>query len=255
MRAIFVLMLLGLAGWAGDAQAWQSCERIVVGMQGNNAPVFQDQCIWLAGAVAVDPTTREFSVAWNYADGDDALDYVVGQCGPQCAAWSFYQNLLYVAVANDDSTAGSGTSEAAALADCKSRSEAVPCEVVFVGSSSQKGVYWHYRAIAYEPTQSRVYGVTGQMRGHEAYTEAQRRCGGEDCFVYVYQNAAAAVVRTQDGRLYAASARDLNAARREAMKACAKESGSKKACEIVGDSSSFDKPPPGGWRGLLENLL
>ena len=73
MKKILMIGVLVLAGMflSGTANAWQSCENAVVGVApgGNgvaSTPLYQQQCVWLAGAVAIDPATRAFSSAWNY---------------------------------------------------------------------------------------------------------------------------------------------------------------------------------------------
>jgi hypothetical protein len=136
------------------AHAAQLCEDVLVGMQPASngiaeTPIYQQQCRWVAGAVAFNTYTRAFSSAWNYENADDAFAEVRRSCGMDCAAFSFFEDLAWVAISEDDKHYGTSTVSAKeAMRECGSYGH--PCELVIGASSTAEAVYWTFGAVAYD---------------------------------------------------------------------------------------------------------
>ena len=243
MKKILMVGVLAFAGMllSGKAHAWQSCENVVVGMTpgGNGvagAPIYQQQCVWLAGAVAIDPATRAFSSAWNYQNPDEALAYVIAQCGRQCVGQSFFEDFAYVAISEDDRAWGvSMVSAGDAVRQCQASGNP-GCVAVLGASSSAAAVYWFYGAVAYDADTGASGSSWNQRRRSDAEAAAKQSCGSENCWAYVFQGGNGAIAKSKDGRLFGAwseSARGLIwSVSKEAKKSCKKATGDKD-CEVV----------------------
>jgi hypothetical protein len=235
---LLALVLIGL-GFSNEAKARQVCENVVIGMApggGGGTPIFEQRCQWLAGAVAFNPSTREFSSAWNYSNAEEALAYVMGQCGSQCVGQSFYEDFAYIAISDDDSAWGvSMVSAADAIARCQV-SGGVKCDAVIGASSSASALYWPYGALAYDVESGASASIRNQLRRSDAKRVVQERCARPGCWTYVFQTGHGAIARSKDGQLFGAwndSARGLlGNANREARKACKAATGDKH-CEVV----------------------
>ncbi len=243
MKKIFMVGLLALTGmcFAGKSYAWQSCQNVVVGMApaGNGVasmPVYQQQCAWLAGAVAFDPTARAYSSAWNYQNPEEALTYVLAQCGQQCVGQSFFEDFAYVAISEDDQAWGvSMVSAGDAVRQCQASGNPA-CVVVIGASSSAAAVYWFYGAVAHDADSGASGSSWNQYRRIDAEVAAKKSCGSESCWAYAFQGGNGAIAKSKDGRLFGAwseSARGLIwSASKEARKSCKQATG-EKDCEIV----------------------
>lgn len=239
-QRIWCLMLLLAAGCGGaeTARAWQSCQDVVVGMNGNQ-PVFQSQCVWLAGAVAMDPATRAMGSEWNHRDADQALAAVRRGCGPTCMAVSFYEDHYYLA-ASDSDVIGYGATAELALQQCRMAAGLARCDVVVSAGSGGAAAYWYFNALAYNGAQQKAYAWKGAVRHRDAKNSILAQCGGEpDCFAYVHQLDHAAMARSEDGQLYASEGTSASKARRAASKYCASEKGKKAKCEIVAETAKI----------------
>lgn len=194
MKKILMVGVLAFAGMflSGKAHAWQSCKNVVVGMApgGNgvaSTPIYEQRCVWLAGAVAVDPATRAYSSAWNYQNPDEALAYVVAQCGRQCVGQSFFEDFAYVAISEDDRAWGiSMVSAGDAVRQCQASGNP-GCVAVIGASSSAAAVYWFYGAVAYDADTGASGSSWNQLRRLDAEVAAKKGCGSENCWAYVFQ--------------------------------------------------------------------
>lgn len=256
MLGMLLVVATGL-GWAGHAKAWESCQDVVIGMQGNQ-PIFQRQCVWLAGAVALDPVTRAMGAVWNYSDAGEAKAVAQQQCGARCLVVSFYDDYFFMA-ASDEDVIGYGSTAAAALNQCKAVSPPLSlCNVVVSAGSGGAPVYRYFNALAYNSTQQRAYTTVASKRRGEARNEVLQKCGGEpDCFVFVHQQYYAAMAMGDDGRLYAAEDDTARRARAAASKYCKQEQGKKAKCEVVAESDKTERElpeMPAGLKELLEKI-
>ncbi|RRU24720.1 DUF4189 domain-containing protein [Stenotrophomonas sp. 278] len=228
-----LLVVLAACVFSGKAHAWQSCQNVVVGMVNGNQPVFQQQCTWLAGAIALNPTTRGLSSAWNHPDADKALAEVRRSCGSGCVAASFYSDHYYMA-ASDTDVIGWGETAELAEYQCLMASQGAPCDVVVAAGSGGAARYWYFHALGYNSAQDKGYAWREAHRRRDARTRVQNQCGNEsECFVFVYTQDHAAIARSESGKLYASDGKTAGQARRAARKYCAKEEGGKAKCEVV----------------------
>lgn len=228
-----LLVVLAACGFSGKALAYQSCQNVVVGMVNGNQPVFQQQCTWLAGAVALNPTTRAFSSAWNHPNADNALAEVRRSCGSNCVAVSFYSDYYYMAASESD-VIGWGETPEQAEYQCAIASKGAPCYVVVAAGSGGAARYWHFHALGYNSSQDKGYAWRDARRRQSARSGVLEQCGKEpDCFVFVYTQDHAAIARSESGKLYASDGKTAGQARRAARKYCAKEEGGKVKCDVV----------------------
>jgi hypothetical protein len=238
---LLALMLLAGCGVAGKASAWQSCENVVVGMVNGNQPVFQQQCNWLAGGVAMDPATRAIGSSWNHPVANVALAAAMRSCGPGCIGLSFFEDHYYFA-ASDNDDVGYGATAELAQQQCVLAARGARCDVVVSAGSGGAATYWYFNALAFNGTQQKAYGWVGAARHRDARNGVLGQCGGEpDCFAFVYQVANAAIARGEDGKLYASDGPTAGKARRAANKYCASQQGKKAKCEIVAESDKLKK--------------
>lgn len=234
------LLLLAGLGATGTASAWQSCENVVVGMTGNQ-PVFQQQCTWLAGGIAMNPATRAIGSSWNHPVADNALKAAVASCGPNCFGLSFFEDHYYFAASDADAIGYGATSELA-MQQCVLAAHGARCDVVVSAGSGGAAQYWHFNALAYNGVQQKAYGWQGAMRHRDARDSILKQCGGEpDCFAFVTQLAHSAMARDESGKLYASDGQTAGKARRAANKYCAKQQSKKAKCEIVAEFSKLGK--------------
>ncbi|MGV8959917.1 MAG: DUF4189 domain-containing protein [Stenotrophomonas sp.] len=235
-----MLLVAALGAWAGEVKAWQSCQDVVVGTKGNQ-PIFQQQCAWLAGAVALNPQTRAMGAVWNYPDADQAKAAALRDCGPACLVVSFYDDHFYLAASEQDDI-GYAASADRALLQCLQSSRDTPCDVIVSAGSAGPPLYWHFNALAYNSSQKAAYGWTGAVRRGEAKAGVLKACGGEpECFAYVHQLEHAAMAEGENGKLYAADGNTAGKARRAAIKYCSSEQGKKAKCGIVAETSALNR--------------
>lgn len=100
---IFVFLIVAIVAiiYSNQAASHQSCEDVIIGMAPASPglashPIYEQRCVWLAGAVAVNPGTRDISSAWNYSNSEEAGRYVRSQCGINCISIWFYEDRAYV---------------------------------------------------------------------------------------------------------------------------------------------------------------
>jgi hypothetical protein len=240
-------------------QASQICENVVVGqtppqiigyqgpnnnqpVYGSPQPIYQQQCVWKYGAVAIDPATRGFSSAWNYDDIDSARNYVINQCGQHCAWVSFPEDFAFIALSDNDRTWGiSVISSADAERQCQAAG-GIDCATVIAASSTASARYWSFGAVAYDVTTGLSSAAWSHVRRSEALAAAVKSCGQPGCWGYAFQTGFGGIAMADDGALYGAwSARGEESAGRVAVKSCEKEKG-KKACSIVTAGSALAAP-------------
>lgn len=248
MSFVRALSLLFLA-WAlpQAAFATQFCQNTLVGMApgGNGVaptPIFQQQCSWVAGAIAFDPKTRAYASAWNNPNADQALSAAIGSCGAHCAGLSFYEDFAYVAISDDDSTyATSVRSANEAVAACIAQGGR-GCEAVIGASSTAEAIYWKFGAVAYDVASGAVGRTANRYRRRDAMADALQACGKETCWSYAFQSGYGAIARSSDGRLFgawSASNGRFSNAEKAAKKDCKKATGDKD-CAIVVSGAAID---------------
>jgi hypothetical protein len=230
------------------AHAAQLCEDVLVGMQPASngiaeTPIYQQQCRWVAGAVAFNTYTRAFSSAWNYENADDAFAEVRRSCGMDCAAFSFFEDLAWVAISEDDKHYGTSTVSAKeAMRECGSYGH--PCELVIGASSTAEAVYWTFGAVAYDVATGHSGKSWALRRRRDAATAAVESCAADGCWAYAFQGGYGAIAKSKSGQLFGAwdeSGRGLlSSASKEAKKAC-KKATSEKDCEIVVKGSAHSE--------------
>lgn len=205
-------------------------------------PIFEQQCVWKYGAVAVDPTTRTFSAAWNYDDMDTAKSYVINQCGSHCAWTSFSEDFAYIALSDDDRISGYSTSNSAdAERDC-TMAGGIDCVTVVAASSTANSLYWYFGAIAYDTTTAESAASWGYARKGEAHKAALQSCGVAGCWAFAFQTGHGGIALADDGTLYGGwSARNEESAGKVALKDCEKAKG-KKSCSVVYTGNALAAP-------------
>ena len=242
--AMLLLVLLGLVAHV-EAKAWQSCSDQVVGMVSGNRPVMQQQCTWLAGAVAIDPQTRRFVSYWNYANEDEARQVASRACGAQCMAVSFYSDYLYIAAAENDAM-GYAERKDEAMAACQIRSEGQRCEIIISAGSGGSAVYWYFNALAYDTSTGQSFSKYGSLRRSEAQARVLDACGNApSCVTWVFQGNNAAMVMAADGSLHVNGGDSKGQARRAARKVCKDATGDKKECKLVAEAEATLESLPG----------
>jgi len=238
----WLLALLLAYGFCGNAQAYQYCENVMVGMtsgavqDGGGQPIYQQQCTWKYGAVAIDPVTRIYSSAWNYDDVNAAAAYVRAQCGDGCVWGSFSEDWAYMALSADDRVYGFSTvSSADAAARCQTAG-GNDCETVLTAGSAQEGSYWVYGSVAYDVATGASGSSWNQRRRSDATAAAMESCGSATCWAYTFQGGNGAIAKSSDGKLFGgwseAAFGLIGSVSKKAKKACKQATG-EKDCEIV----------------------
>lgn len=239
MKQFFAFICLLVAGsFPVTAFSYQNCEDVIVGMAPATPglasyPIYEKRCEWLAGAVAIDLSTRVFFSAWNYPRSEDAGKYVMSQCGNSCAAIWFYENWAYIAISADDRHHGvSVKSSEDAVAQCQ-LSGGRDCETVIGASSGDPAIYWLYGSISYDATTEKTGGSWNYRRRHEAANAGMASCAVETCWVFTFQTGYGAIARSTDGQLFGDWSRESERqAGKIAEKRCKKTTGDKK-CRVV----------------------
>jgi Domain of unknown function (DUF4189) len=241
------------------AQASRICNQVqvgetppqVIGLENNNTskpiygppqPIYEEQCVWKYGAVAVDPSTRTFSAAWNYDDIDAAKNYVIDQCGSHCAWTSFGEDFAYIAMSDDDRISGySTTSSAEAERQC-AMSGGVDCATVVAASSTANTLYWYFGAVAFDAATGATGASWSYARKGEAHKAALQSCAVAGCWAYAFQTGNGGMALADDGTLFGGwSARSEESAGKVALKDCEKAKG-KKSCSIVYTGNALSAP-------------
>ncbi|GAB3382738.1 hypothetical protein GCM10027432_11790 [Lysobacter fragariae] len=229
------------------ASATQFCQNVYVGTAPSVGglppqPMYQQQCSWVAGAIAFDPKARTFYAMWNDPDPNHALNSAMAGCGPQCAGFSFWEDHAYVAISDDDSVSGisvNGTAEA--MLDCLNRG-GHGCDAVILASSTGSAEYWKFGALAYDVASGTVGRSVSRFRRGEAEKEALAACGVATCRAFAFQGNHGAIAVSSDGQLFAADAPGeglISSASRNAKKACKQATGEKN-CKVVATGDALD---------------
>jgi hypothetical protein len=223
----------------------------VIGLENNNSskpiygppqPIFEEQCVWKYGAVAVDLSTRKFSAAWNYDDIDTAKNYVIGECGSHCAWTSFGEDFAYIAVSDDDRFSGYSTSSSTEAERQCAMAGGLDCATVVAASSTANTLYWHFGAIAYDASTGASAGSWGYARKSDAHKAALQSCAVAGCWAYAFQTGHGGMALADDGTLFGGwSARSEEGAGKVALKDCEKAKG-KKSCSIVYTGNALTAP-------------
>jgi hypothetical protein len=255
----FLTFALAFIALPSEASASQICENVQVGEQppqiigfenndnnkpiyGSPQPIFEQQCTWKYGAVAIDPATRGVSAAWNYDDINAAQNYVVQQCGQHCVWVSFGENFAYIALSDDDRISGiSVVSSADAERQCQ-MAGGIDCANVVAASSTANALYWHFGGIAHDATTGASGAAWSYLRRNEAQQAAVKSCASPNCWGYAFQTGYGGIAMADDGTLYGAwSARSEGSAGKVAEKNCDKDKG-KKSCSVVYTGSAVAAP-------------
>jgi hypothetical protein len=190
-------------------------------------------CHSYAGAVAVDPGTRELTSAWSYEDDTAALNYVKQKCGKECIAVSFFENWVWIAISEDDNFHGisfKGFQDAISICE---KSGGLQCDSVVFGSSAQASQYMTFGALAYDVVTSEKASVSGYGRRSSAEKAVKQKCNTTDCQVFTFQSDYFALAKSADGKLLGEGSNESERkAKKAAEKKCKQETNSKK-CEIV----------------------
>jgi hypothetical protein len=257
--AYWTCLLAAFFMFAPEAKASQICENVVVGQtppqiigyENNNnnkpiygppQPIYQEQCYWKYGAVAIDPATRAVTSAWNYDDLNVARDYVVGQCGKHCTWIAFGEDFAYIALSDDDRiSATSAKSSADAEAQC-TMAGGTDCSTVVAASSTANSSYWHFGSIAYDSVTGASGAAWNYLRRGEARAASLQSCANAGCWAFAFQTGYGGMALADDGNLFGAwSARSEEGAGKAALKDCEKAKG-KKTCSIVYTGSARGAP-------------
>jgi Domain of unknown function (DUF4189) len=249
--------IIGLFAAAPDAQASQICENVVTGqtpapiigsdtnnnpIYGSPQPIYEQQCTWKYGAIAIDPKTRMYVAAWNYDDTQAAQDKVVGDCGSQCVWINFKDDFAYIALSDDDTISGVSVKNSADAEMQCTLAGGVKCSTILNASSTSDATYWKFGAVAYDVTTGQSAAAWGHNRKSQAEQEALKSCGLAGCWAYTFQTGYGAIAMADDGILYGSwSARDEESAGKVAEKSCEKDKG-KKSCSVVATGSSAFEP-------------
>ena len=260
-----LLLMCGLT-YAPAAHASQICENVLVGetppqivgysgannnqpIYGPPQPIYQEQCFWKYGALALNPSTRTYTSAWNYDDIREAENYVKNQCGYACAWVSFGENFAWIAISEDDRFTGISVKSSADAEKQCALSGGVDCVTVLAGSSSADANYWYFGAVAYDALTGAGANSWGYARRNEARAEAIKSCASPGCWAYAFQTGYGGLALADDGTLFGGwSARSEESAGKAAVKNCEKQKG-KKSCSMVktgsalGPSTFQPKPP------------
>jgi Domain of unknown function (DUF4189) len=258
---IFGFIIFGFAifTFSSDARASRVCENVlvgetppqIIGFENNNnnkpiygppQPIYEERCSWKYGGVAIDPATRTYTSAWNYDDVEAAKDYVVGQCGRQCAWVSFGEDFAYIALSDDDRHSGiSIVSSADAERQCQ-MAGGIDCATVIAASTTASSRYWHFGGIAYDPITGASGAAWNYLRRNEAQQAAVKSCASPNCWGYAFQTGYGGIAMADDSSLFGAwSARSEEGAGKAAVKNCEKDKG-KKSCSVVYAGSAVAAP-------------
>lgn len=251
VAAVFLAMFM----FTPDARAHQYCENVQVGMSqppllgmhtdgvtpiyGNAEPIYQQRCVWKYGAVAINPATRQFWSAWNHDSAYSAETYVQPPCGSQCVWASFAEDVMYVALSDDDKFWGYSTSSADDARDKCRASGGTTCETVLAAGSGGEAKYWQYGAVAVGPNNATGASWNHYRRG-DAEKAALQSCGHKDCWAFTFQGGYGAIARkTGTGELFgewsAFDSPEINKrdnVQSKVISSCEKEFGAG-SCEIV----------------------
>jgi Domain of unknown function (DUF4189) len=250
--SILLFAMLSLFAAAPEARASNVCEDVVVGNTGagdpNNVnpgvpqPIYERNCKWKYGAVAVDPVKRSIFAGWNYDDIDVAKTSVVNQCGADCLWITFGEDLAYVALSDDNKFSGISTvSSQDAEVKC-AIAGGLECANIVVASSTSDFSQWHFGALAYDVATGESAASWAHNRKSEAKADALKSCGKAGCWVYTFQTGYGAIAMSDDGFLFGSwSARDEASAGKVAVKSCEKEKG-KKSCSVVATGAAVFPP-------------
>lgn len=240
-----------------EAKASEICENIVVGetsapiiaygqnnvpIYGSPQPIYQEDCHWKYGTVAVDPLSRRFVAGWNYDDIEAAKNYANSACGTHCAIISFGEDFAYVALSDDDRVSGFSTRSSAEAENQCRMAGGVDCATVVSASSTADAVYWHFGSVAYDST-TNVHGNSWALaRRSDAEKSALKNCAQPGCWAYTFQTGYGGIAMADDGSLYGAwSTRGEESAGKVAVKNCEKAKG-QKSCSIVATGSALSEP-------------
>ena len=241
-----------------EAKASQTCENVYIGeappqiisydSSRNNAPIYgspqplyQLQCVWKYGAVAINPTTRSVFAAWNYDNINAAENYVDRQCGRRCTRISFADDFAYIALSDDDSKSGVSTiSSEDAVRQCEMVG-GVDCSTVVAASSTASSLYWHFGAIAHNTATGMSGSSWNHLRRSDARQTAMESCGA-GCWSYAFQTGNGGLAAAADGNLFGAwSGRNEESAGNAAIEECEKVKGEKN-CSVVYTGSATAAP-------------
>jgi Domain of unknown function (DUF4189) len=255
----FLILLAAFFAFSEEAKASQICDNMlvgetppqIIGFENNNnnkpiygppQPIYEQQCAWKYGAVALDASKRTFSAAWNYDDINAAKNYVVEQCGSHCAWISFGEDFAFLALSEDDRHSGISTKNSTDAENQCRAAGGIECATVLAASSTGAAIYWSFGAIAYDPTTGASAAAWGYTRKSEAQKDAVKSCASAGCWAYAFQTGYGGIAMADDGSLYGAwSARNEQAAGKVAVKNCEKEKG-KKGCSVVYTGSAREAP-------------
>lgn len=239
--ALGCLVLAAMFGFSPRARAGQYCQNAVIGQTGGGngrapTPIYQQQCQWVAGAVAFEVSTRRFGSAWNHSDPEQALGAAASACGEQCVAQSFWSDYLYVAMDDEDRAWGlSENSDSQAVQQCQAAGGR-QCIVVLVASSTGPATYSGFSAIAYDAATGAQGKAVDLPRARDAMAAARQQCGTPQCWAYSFQGSgAAAIARSRNGQLvgaWVASEGLLSNPSRKAKSQCKAQTGDPD-CEVV----------------------
>lgn len=250
MHRTWRFSLLAIAGWmchAVPALASELCQRQLAGLQpATNGvaeiPIYRNECVRVAGAVAFDAATRAFSSAWNQPDTHAAEAAVRASCGLGCVVFAFHDDVAYVAIADDDLAYGISTRSADdAIASCTAKGGR-GCAAVIGASSTARAVYSEFGAVAYDAGRNASGRSANRLRAGDAHAEAMEHCGSVTCWTYDFQGGRGGIAKAADGRLVGTWIEQLFDSRRlqkALLKACRKETGDK-ACVVVVEGPASD---------------
>jgi Domain of unknown function (DUF4189) len=254
---IFLLTVMALFAAAPEARASNVCENVLVGQSpapiigsdsnnnpvyGSPQPIYERNCKWKYGAVAVDPVKRAIYAGWNYDAIDAAQASVVKQCGAHCLWISFGEDFAYIAVSDDDKFSGISTvSSQDAEVKC-AIAGGLDCSNIVVASSTSDFNQWRFGALAFDVETRASAASWANNRKSEAKADALKSCGKAGCWVYTYQTGYGGIALSDDGILFGAwSARDEASAGKVAVKNCEKQKG-EKACSVVATGAAVFPP-------------
>ena len=212
---------------APNAHASQVCEDIetdrTVYSDGSWDPIYERRCKWKYGAIAIDAATRKFASAWNYNSIKEAEQFVVNDCGKQCAFISFGSDMAYIALSEENAVYGiSEQNSENAILQCN-RMGGINCQLVLTGSSTNGADYWTFGAIAYDPTTGKSSAAWGGLKRSDVIAGAVKECTNPLCGSYIFQRGHGALAMAADGKFFNGwSALGEQEAGKEAVKACKK---------------------------------
>lgn len=250
MHRTLQFLLLTIAGWAfhaAPALASEFCQRQLVAVQAATngvaeIPIYRNECIRVAGAVAFDVSTRGYTSAWNQPDPRIAEATVRASCGVRCVAFAFYDDFAYVAIADNDLAYGISTRSADdAIARCMAAG-GIGCAAVIGASSTARALYWGFGSVSYDVQSNASGRSANRLRAGDAHVDAMKQCGSVTCWTYDFQGGRGGIAKAADGRLVGAwieQAFDSRKLQKALMKACRKQTGDK-ACTLVVEGPASD---------------